>query len=198
MSLENIFSIDCSTLDCGAGNLGAIENFDPNCAQKLIKSEIGHILLMHPTLGVAPTDWTVEGAGGWADVLDNTDSSDVKVKRIPCIGDKPAEERPEITGTNGVTFDGKGTYTLNITLIDIPDQLYDYMRKVQCGKILPIIWYEDNDGNMYGQNDGIVTTKFTPNFIHDRGQDSYVRIDITIQFIAQTDPDRITSPLPQV
>ena len=195
MALNNVFSIDCGTISCATGNLGAIEELDPKCPLKIDRSEINYLLLMHPTLGVAPTDWAVAGAGGWADVIDNTDATDVKVKRIPVIGDKPAETRADIQSTDGVILKGEGTYTLNITIVDLPPLLYDYLRKVQCGKVIPIVWYEDRGGNMFGQNDGIQTNSVVVNFIKDRGDDAYNRAELIITFTADTDPDRIDSPL---
>lgn len=192
---KNIFSIDCSTISCATGNLGAIEELDPKCPKKIDRSEINYLLLMHPTLGVPPTDWTVAGAGGWADVIDNTDATDVKVKRLYCIGDKPAETRADIPSADGIVIKGEGTYTLNITLPDLPDNLYDYLRKVQCGKVVPTVWYEDRGGNMFGANDGIETNSIVVNFIKDRGDDAYNRAELIITFVADTDPDRIVSPL---
>lgn len=195
MAFKNIFSVDCTTIGCATGNLGAIENLDPACPQKITRSEINYLLLAHPTLGVPPVDWTIAGVGGWGDAIDNTDATDVNVKRIPVIGDKPAETRADIQSTDGVILKGEGTYTLNVTIPDLPTQLYDYLRKVQCGKVIPIFWYEDRGGDMFGQNDGIQANSVVVNFVKDRGDDAYNRAELIITWVADTDPDRIVSPL---
>lgn len=193
MAIDNVFSIVCDTVECATGNLGAIEEIDPNCPPEQTLSEINFLEWMHPTLGVAPTDWSL--LLDWTTVIDNTDATDVKVKRMPVIGDKPVEERVDIQQTGGRVTKGQGTYTLNITMPYVTPLLRDYLRKLQCNKMLPVIWYEDRGGNMYGQNDGIQTSTFEVSFPQDRGDDAYNRAELIIKWKAQTDPDRIESPL---
>lgn len=195
MPITNVFSIVCPT-DCNtAGTFGTIEDIDPECPPQPNRSEINYLYLMHPTLGIGPTDWEVAGVGGWADVLDNADAGDNKVKSLPVIGTKPEETRPEIIMTNLTKLDGVGTYQLQLRVKSLPNLTYDFLRRFQCGTIKPIIWYSDLGGFMYGENSGIQTSRFTVRFPHESGEDAYTEAIITAEFLAQTDPDRITDPL---
>lgn len=195
MPITNVFSIVCPA-DCNAaGTFGTIEVIDPECPPLPDRSEINELLLMHPTLGVGPVDWTDAGAGGWSVVIDNADATDVKVKQLPVIGTKPDETRSEITMTNLTKIDGVGTYQIELRVKSLPDLTYDFLRGFQCGNIKPIIWFTDLGGHMFGKNEGIQTSKFTVRFPKESGEDAYDEAVITAQWIAQTDPDRITNPL---
>ena len=94
-SLDNIFAIDCDTVLCPAGALGAMDVQTENC-NDVNQSEVDSLIMWHPTLGVAPTNWGAGIAAIDFDI-DNTDATDVKQKQLFVKGGMPASE--EITKT---------------------------------------------------------------------------------------------------
>ena len=94
-SLDNIFAIDCDTVLCPAGALGAMDIQTENC-NDVNQSEVNSLIMWHPTLGVAPTNWGAGIAAIDFDI-DNTDATDVKQKQIFVKGGMPASE--EVTKT---------------------------------------------------------------------------------------------------
>lgn len=193
MPIENNFIV-CPN-DCDTPLAVAVENVDPSCPPAPTLAEIDTLLLMHPTLGVPPTDWAVAGAGGWADVIDNSDLTDVKIKQLSVIGTIAAPERPEIIMPAQTKIQGVGTYSARFEVRSLSDGIYDYLQKLQCGGVKPNIWYTSLGGYMYGQNDGIETTSITVNFIKESGEEAYDYAEILIEWRSKTDPLRIDNPL---
>ena len=81
MSSVNQFGIDCSTILCPDGILGAVGVMSQNCDASVNQSEINSLLLVHPTLGTLVTNWG-SGLVALDFDIDNTDATDVKQKRI--------------------------------------------------------------------------------------------------------------------
>ena len=193
MPLVNEFIV-CPN-DCDTPLAIAVETIDPSCPPAPTQSEIDTLLLMHPTIGVAPADWTVAGAGGWADVIDNSDLTDVKVKQFSVIGSVAEPERTEVEMPSQTTVSVIATYTATFQLRSLPDNIYLYLQKLQCSNIKPTIWYTSLGGYMYGSEGGIQTTSITVNFTKEAGAEAYDGANIIITWRAQTDPVRIDNPL---
>ncbi len=193
MAQDNIFSVVCPT-DCTSTWIG-IEDLDPSCGAGLARSEVNFLYLMHPTLGVGPSDWT--DASAWAAVIDNSDATGVKVKALPVVGNVPAEERPDIPLSNGFIAKGEGTFTLTAKIQPLTPDLYDFLRAFQCpGTPPPKFWFTDRGGNMFGKDvEGIQAKSITVNFILEEGDESYEYANIILTWDAQTFPDRIVSPI---
>ena len=78
MSAINQFSVDCSTVPCPDGPLGAMDPQSQNC-NAVKQSEVNSLIMWHPTLGTAPTNWGP--AMTPADFnIDNADSNLVKLR----------------------------------------------------------------------------------------------------------------------
>lgn len=196
MATDNTFGITCPE-DCVTTDVFVeIETVNPDCPPPPKQSEITDLFLMHPTKGIAPADWTLAaGVGNWNDVIDNADITETKVKRLTVSGTIAEPDRTEVEMTNFKTFFGKGTYTLEATIKSLPDKLRDFLRKFQCGTIAPVFWYKDAGGFMYGANEGICSLSAIPTFPHEAGRDSYTSAILRITWEAQTDPERIDSPI---
>jgi hypothetical protein len=194
MSAINIFSVDCSTVVCPAGALGAMDAATQNC-NSVVQSEVNSILFWHPTLGTAPLNWGPSMVLLDFDI-DNTDATDVKQKQIFGIGDMPAPEFQTVVVNNFNSVDIAGTWTLNFDLFDIGDDSYDYLRKLECSTVKPQFIFSTVGGYLYGKDGGITATQIRLSPILDRGEESVEKWSFVITWKSQTAPDRVPNPLP--
>ena len=195
MSAINIFSIDCSTVTCPSGALGAMDIISQNCNDNIVQSEVNSIILWHPTLGTAPANWGPTMAV--VDFLiDNTDVTDVKQKQIYGQGDMPLPEFQSVTTNNFNAVDIAGTFTLNFDIFDVGSLSYDYLRKLQCSTVKPQFIFSTVGGKLYGNTDGITPTQFRLSPVLERGEESVEKWTCTLTWKARTAPDRVPNPLP--
>ena len=131
----NDFSIDCDDLVCPDGSLGAAANFDLGCLSADL-SQLSGIIMWHPSLGTPPTNWGPSMLVTDFDI-DNTDATDVKQKRFPIVGELPKPEYQKITtvGFNSITI--LKTRSVNFRIYHVDSVTYDFLRKVECGKVRP-------------------------------------------------------------
>ena len=194
MSTGNDFNITCPE-DCVVNPFTAVETIDKDCQPLPSQAEITDIILGHPEDAVPPADWTVAGAGGWADVIDNASAGGIKLKRFLVSGSIGEPERTAIEMSAFRKVNGVATYTIEAIFKSIPPLTYDFLRALQCGVLKPKLWYIDAGGKMYGKNDGIETSDVSVVFPHELGKDSYSFATLRLSWEAQTDPDRIDSPI---
>jgi len=195
MSAINIFSIDCSTVTCPDGALGAMDIISQNCNDNIVQSEVNSIILWHPTLGTAPLNWGPSMVVGDFDI-DNTDATDVKQKQIFGQGDMPTPEFQSVVTNNFNTVDIAATFTLNFDIFDVGAQSYDYLRKLQCATVKPYIIFSTVGGYLYGKDGGIVPTQFRLSPVLERGEESVEKWQCVITWKSRTAPDRVPNPLP--
>lgn len=194
---SNIGQIDCSTITC-AGALGAMTTQDQQCPENITQAEVNTLIFWHPTLGTDITNWPVGGSAGLVAgdfAIDNTDATDVNQKQLFGVGSIAEPEESEATINDFQSIVLNRRYTLTFTTYDLGDDTYDYLRKVQCGKVRPKFVFGDVGGYLYGIDGGIVPAKWTVAFPHNTGQDALNQAIITILFDADTDPDRVVNPL---
>ena len=192
-SLDNIFAIDCDTVLCPAGALGAMDIQTENC-NDVNQSEVNSLIMWHPTLGVAPTNWGAGIAAIDFDI-DNTDATDVKQKQIFVKGGMPASE--EVTKTLNSFQDVviNRTHTLQLELYTFGDATYDYLRKLQCNKVKPLFDFTTVGGKLFGKDGGISPVKFALDFLLEEGEENCEKWSITISWKSLTAPDRLDNPL---
>jgi hypothetical protein len=68
------------------------------------------------------------------------------------------------------------------------------MKALQCGNADFKIWYETLGGRLFGGQDGIELTLVRAIAPLDRGADGFERFELTFQFRAFCDPERIENP----
>ena len=194
---SNITQIDCDTITC-AGALGAMNNQVQDCPENITQAEINQLIFWHRTLGTAITNWPASGSTGLVAgdfSIDNTDATDVNQKRIFGVGSvaEPEESVATINDFQEKVLNRR--YSLSFTTYDLGDDTYDYLRKIQCGKVKPVFVFGDVGGYLYGIDGGIVPAKWTVAFPKNTGQDSLNQAVITILFDLDNDPDRVVNPL---
>jgi hypothetical protein len=195
MSAINIFSIDCSTVNCPDGALGAMDIISQNCNDNIVQSEVNSIILWHPTIGTAPTNWGPTMIVGDFSI-DNTDATDAAQKQIYGQGDMPLPEFQSVTTNNFNAVDIAGTFTLNFDIFDVGSLSYDYLRKLQCSTVKPYFIFSTVGGYLYGNDGGITPTQFRLSPVLERGEESVEKWTCTITWKARTAPDRVPNPLP--
>lgn len=195
MSNINIYSIDCDTITCPDGALGAMNAIDQNCAGNVNQSEINSLIWWHPTLGTDPTtNWPSPLVGDFS--INNANATDVDQKRVFGQGDIPAPDNLKVTTNDFNSVSLNKTYTLNFDVYDIGNNTYDYLRKIDCSKVKPKFLYTTVAGFMYGKEGGIQAIDWDIAFINERGEGSVERCQITLKFKGKTAADRVASPLP--
>ncbi len=195
MSAINIFTVDCGDLTCPAGALGEMNAQSADCAA-VVQSEVNSIVWWHPTLGTSITNWGDPTFASGDFDIDNTDATDIKQKRLFGVGDMPSPEFQSVTVNNFNQVDIAGTWTLNFDIYDVGDLSYDYLRKLECGKVKPAFVFTTVGGKIYGDGDGITATQFRLSPVLERGEESIEKWVLAITWKSQTAPDRLDSPLP--
>ena len=191
--LINIFDIDCDTVDCPDGALGAMDAQSESC-NEVNQSEINSLIWWHPTLGTAPTNW---GAGITAlDFdIDNTDATDVKQKQIFGVWEMPEPTESTVTTNSFQEVTLSKTFSITGTLYTFGGDTFDYLRKIQCNKVKPNFVFTTVGGKLLGKDGGIVPSKFTLNYVLNQGEESVEQWTFDIQFKSLTAPDRLDNPL---
>lgn len=190
----NIFGIDCSTITCPDGLLGAADVMTSDCSANINRSEVNSVILVHPTLGTPIANW---GAGMVAlDFdIDNSDATDVKQKQFVGRGSFGEPETTTTTLNDFREYDITKTYTLTFTVFDIGDSTYDFMRKIECGSVTPLLYFTTVAGKIYGKDGGICPKQVRASLILDEGSDAIERWQVQFIWEAKTAPDRFDYPL---
>lgn len=196
MSEINIMSVDCAALECPSGLLGAASNITTDCLDVDL-SQLSGIILWHPTEGTAPTNW---GSGMLVTDfdIDNTDPTGVKQKRFPLVGNLPKPEYQKITtiGFNSVTV--LKTRAFNFRIYHVNGVNYDFLRKVECGKVRPKFIMETEGGYLLGKDGGIDFSDIELDAVWNEGETEVEYWEGVISFKTKVSPDRVLSPLPSL
>lgn len=196
MSSINDFAINCDNLVCPDGALGAAGNFDLGCLSADL-SQLGSIIMWHPTLGTAPTNWGPSMLITDFDI-DNTDATDVKQKRFPIVGELPKPEYQKITTVSFNSITVLKTRSVNFRIYHVDPATYDYLRKVECGKVRPKFILETEGGQLLGKDGGIDFSDIELDAVWNEGETEVEYWEAVIQFKAKVSPDRYPSPLPSL
>ncbi len=188
----NAFSIDCDAQTCAAA-LGAASTQVQDCPANINQSEVDSVILVHPTLGTLVTNWGASLVALDFDI-DNTDATDAAQKRFFGVGSVPANDVQEVTLNNFQSFGLDKTFTLTMDIFDITPATYDYFRKIQCGKVKPLLYYTTVADKIYGSSVGISPIKFNVTTPLDSGEGSLEKITIEVSWKAKTSPDRYPMP----
>ena len=179
-------------ITCPSGCTTALPavKFD-KCAPKVNLSEIERIYVAKPT-AAAFADWKL--ATEWTTRISETDSTgDDAIRPLIVIGDKPAPANVIKEISNGRKLPVRKDHTLNVTIDDVSDENYDFMRTLECGGQVKI-WYETAGGYLYGGNEGIDATMVLDDVLN-RGRDEIETLTGTITWSAKFHPERTLSAI---
>lgn len=196
MSAINIFSIDCENTVCPNGTLGAAGNFDLSCLDAVL-SQLKSIVMWHPTLGNAPTNWGPSMLVTDFDI-DNTDATDAKQKRFPIIGSLGKPEYQKIPTVSFAKIVAKKTRQVNFRIYHTDDATYDFLRKVECNKVRPRFILETEGGKLLGKDGGISVSDIELDAVWNEGETEVEYWEAVWEYQSNVSPDRIPSPLPDL
>lgn len=185
MPLNEFLSVcpaDCDT----ALNLPAIDVSQDCTKVTLTKSQVRNIVLL-PSGATKAVDWTL--VANWSTVIDNTDTTGAKAKRLLGIGGIAAPEKTTVDMPNFKTKTTDRVYTLTFTVMNLSDAQYAFCRALQCGDTNQLLWYDDVD-YLYGGQDGIQIKSIDCDFPKPEGASEYNTAVITIVWEADGDPLR--------
>jgi len=193
-NIINIFEVDCDTLACPDGALGAMSVQTEDCNDVNL-SEVNSIIWIHPTLGSGIDNWgSVLTAGDFN--IDNSDATDLAQKQIFVTGGVAEPEETEVTLNGFQTVTLNKTFTLSAEFYSDGSEItYDYLRKLECNKVKPKFWFTTMGGKIFGKDGGIIPSKFSLSKVLEQGEESVEKWVMNIQWKALTSPDRYDYPL---
>lgn len=186
--MANDFCTVCPT-GCTDPLLPALATDD--CAKPHL-SQIEEVFI-RPDAATGPADW--EDASDWAAVIDNTNTDNTKVKRLPVIGGLPAPDKAVVELPKGKKMNAERTYKLELRTKDTSDKNVAFAKALQCGSTNFAFWYATRGLKLYGGQDGIVPSMVDADLILAAGNGEYEEIVINIEFKACGDPTAIVNPL---
>lgn len=166
-------------------------NFN-DCAPDSVESEI--VRIFFALKGAAPfSDW--KSPEEWSERVSQTDITDKdKIRVLTVIGDKPAPTSTPRVMSNRRRFTPFKEHTINISIDDVSNENYDFMRALECGAE-GIMWYETIGGKMFGGNAGIQKVTLALDDLLPSGEGEYETLGGTATWRAKLHPDRIDSPI---
>jgi len=194
MSSINVFGVDCADLDCETAILGAATTITSKCLESDL-SQIGGIILWHDAVAPNPSNWGMSMIEGDF-AIDNENADDTKQKRFPIVGSsaKPEYTKQTTFGFKQVTTLKKRTITFKLYHVD--SVTYDYLRKLECGKVRPNVLFETEGGYILGKDGGIQYDEFELDPIWEEGDSAIEYWEGTLTFNSKNAPDRVPNPLP--
>ncbi len=191
---DNVF---IALQNCAAGQMLVVPNHDVDCPPELALSEVQRIVIsdLANNQAIYPVDWTVTGAGGWADVLDNTVASG-KCHYFYGKGSL-AQADPEETlrAANRKSY-GESQYTLTFSIDSSEQQVYDQLQFFESSPANLRLWFETIGGYLFGSPTGIICNiKRTPMNLAE-GENAKEIYQIILGWKSRMRPIRIASPLP--
>lgn len=192
-NIINIFEIDCDTLQCPDGTLGAMNPQTEDC-NDIDLSEVNSIIWTHPTLGDIITNWGAALAATDFNI-DNSDATDVAQKQIFVTGGVAEPEETTVTLNGFQTVTLNKTFTLSAEFYSDGALTYDYLRRLECNKVKPKFWFTTMGGKIFGKDGGITPAKFGLSKVLEQGEESVEKWVLNIQWKSLTSPDRYTNPL---
>lgn len=177
--------LTCPT-DCAVLNFPAID-VDQDCtAFDITESEVCGVLIVQD--GNYPTDW--ESAAAWEMVINNAGTTAADGKYLVGRGGVPVPDKETVELPKKVDRTIRRTYTLNMNVLNMSDQHYEFLRAAQCGDTSVRVWFETVGGFLYGGASGIEPKMIDADMPLNEGRDSYQQGTLIISWEADGDADR--------
>lgn len=181
-----------ATITCPTGCETALPVVKFNdCAPAINLSEIEKIYIAKP-IAAAFSDVAI--ATEWSTRLSETSvTGDDSIRPLVVIADKPQPSNVVKEISNGRRMNVRKDHTINVTIDDVSDENYEFMRTLECGGQVKF-WYQTAGGYLYGGNDGIQGTIVLDGVLN-RGRDEIETLTGTITWSAKFSPERVVSPI---
>jgi hypothetical protein len=144
-----------------------------------------------------PLTWTDPAAPtATAGAIDNTNTDGTKVKYLVGRGGMAAPEKTELSVFKRKTKVVNRRFTLTLTVDNMTDANYEFLRKLQCGDTSGTFYFEDVADFIYGPEGGITPRSVDVDFIHGEGDDDVQSAQVIIVFDSNDgNPPRFSNPL---
>lgn len=189
--MANIFSWQIPD-DCSTDNMPALEAIT---CQTPRNGEICDLILRGSADG--PTD--MSSSSDWSGLIDNTDTTGAKMKRFSVRGGLSEPDRLTVDMPKRSTKTFDKVYTATFEVLDLGGTNYTFLQALEAKRFEPDFYFITIAGWMFGEVDasnpdnGIEALNYDVDFLLAQGE--VEKCIITIQFRADTFPDRVVSPL---
>lgn len=175
-----------------------------DCAPDIVASEIHKVFIAKGNCDpfadwTSATEWTqrIMSSGSYVTAATAVNpGNDSAIRPLTVIGDKPAASSVVKDISNGRKHVVGKDHTLNITVDDVSEENYEFMRATECGGTFRI-WYETKGGFLYGGNSGI-RASIVMDDVLNRGNDEIEAINGVITWRERFSPERCSSPIFQL
>ena len=202
MESINKFGANVCPDDCDEGVVYPPLAENQNCIgstafQKL--SQVCDLWIRPNQVTTAPATFTTGDMGAYLTAnVDNTDTTNTKIKWLVGKGGVPTPEKTELPLPKGQTRTLKRTYTLSFEVFGIDKQKYKFLQTLQCGDTGFDFAYAILGGDLFGDEDTsphfITPTSVDADLPLEPGDDDTVTGTIIITFDANVNPDCIANP----
>lgn len=159
-----------------------------NCTPEQNESQIGYLFLSIPSAANDNVPHITSPDFSSPTVMTTFASPNGAVFRV--IGDLPEPESTQRIGSGRRVLRNKKNFTANFTIDDTTDENYEFLRLLECYPSV-FVWYMTEGGKVYGATDyGIPATVSRANAPLDRGEDTYERFEVSINWRAWAHPPR--------
>ena len=145
-------------------------------------------IILQPNSASAPSDWT--SAASWATVIDNAATGSSKSKYLvgegeiePPDGDLTEYPKRKQRVTSRL-------YTVDLTVKNLSDQQYAFLKQLQCGWIDFRFWVETVGERLFGGATGIEPFAVDVAFLYSGGRNDKEEAVLTITYESDGDPPR--------
>jgi len=182
--------LTCPT-DCGTLNFPAID-VDQDCtAFEITESEVCGVLIVQD--GNYPTDWTSVAA--WELVINNPGTTAADGKYLVGRGGVPVADKTTVELPKNIDRTITRKYALNLNILNMSDQNYEFLRAAQCGDTSIRVWFETVGGFLYGGPTGISPSIVDADLPLNEGRDSYEQGTLLVGWEADGDTARSGSTI---
>jgi hypothetical protein len=163
-------------------------------------SQVSDLYILPSDTGDIFTDWSSTAANatpGAGVGVDNTNDDNTKAKWLVGIG---GVAEPEEIITEYPKLQRKVTerkYTLTFRVPNLVQEMYDFLRQLQCGDTGFTFYYADLATYVYGVEGGLAPESVDVDFPHGAGNDDKNVAIITLTWTANGDPDRHVNTKPE-
>lgn len=192
-----LFSNQCPD-DCSTDfNFPALDT-DQNCAYIPDLSQIGDVWFKPNEAADSEVPFENWVDGGYTvlanpDAIDNSVTDNSKVKWLTGLGEVAASEKTVFTVQKFQKVTIKRIYTLTLTVFNLSNAQYEYLRALQCNPTNYTFWY-GNSAHVYGKATGIIPTFTDVDLPLGAGESDVEQAIVTITWESKVDPERKSNP----
>lgn len=145
-------------------------------------------LILLPNTSSLPPDWT--DADSWATVLDNAVTGNGKGRYMVGEGEIQAPDGDLTEYPKRRLRVTSRLYTVDITIKNLSDSQYTFLKQLQCGWVDFRFWIETVGGRLFGGASGIDPSTVDVAFLYSGGRNDKEEAVLTITYESDGDPTR--------